>query len=137
MASGCILELLIFFIYFAYIKWKLGLHIVEKRVSKIKTRNTDFRNAEKANLGGYERTIYRIWHFPFLHKLLHQPSFIIFNPQLAQSMIDAEFMLYNIFSGRYIHLGIKKEDNSDFYVPVTFLERKPLIKEWLLLKLMT
>ncbi|MCH6190967.1 hypothetical protein MKN04_25545 [Paenibacillus polymyxa] len=39
-------------------------------------------------------------------------------------MIDAEFMLYNIFSGRYIHLGIKKEDNSDFYVPVTFLERK-------------
>ncbi|MDQ0050958.1 hypothetical protein J2T18_005305 [Paenibacillus polymyxa] len=98
--------------------------VKKKGFPKLRQGTLTLEMLKKANLGGYERTIYRILHFPFLHKLLHQPSLIIFNPQLAQSMIDAKFMLYNIYSGRYIHLGIKKEDNSGFYVSVTFLERK-------------
>ncbi|MDH6374905.1 hypothetical protein M2444_006769 [Paenibacillus sp. PastF-3] len=79
---------------------------------------------KKANIGAYDSTIQRILHFPFLYQLMYKPQFIIFNPKVARSMIEAEFMLYNAFSGRYLHLGIKKEKSTDLYVPVTFLERK-------------
>ncbi|MEX1028503.1 MAG: hypothetical protein WDZ91_00480 [Paenibacillaceae bacterium] len=39
-------------------------------------------------------------------------------------MIDAEFMFYNVYSGRYLHLGVRKEESTNLYIPVTFSERK-------------
>jgi len=79
---------------------------------------------KQANEGNYESTIYRILHFPFINQLMYDPEAIIFRPDLAQSMIDAEFMFYNTYSGRVLHLGVKKETSTDLYIPVTFLERK-------------
>lgn len=81
---------------------------------------------KKVNSGGYYSTIDRILHFPFLYQLIRKPECIIFNPQALgrNSSIDAEFMIYNVFSGRYLNLGIKKEKSTDLYVPVTFVERK-------------
>lgn len=110
----------------------LGVHKVKtgsafrgrKGFPELKLGKLTLEMLKQANVGGYESVIQRILHFPFLHQLMHNPSFLIFNPQIAGSMIDAEFMLYNVFSGRYIHLGIKKEESTDMYIPVTFLERK-------------
>lgn len=110
----------------------LGIHKMKtgstyrgrKGFPELKNGNLTLEVLKKASLGGYESTIYRILYFPFLYQLIHHPKFMIFNPQVAGSMIDAEFMLFNQYSGRYLHLGIKKEDSTDFYVPVTFLERK-------------
>ncbi|AOZ94846.1 hypothetical protein PNBC_12760 [Paenibacillus crassostreae] len=110
----------------------LGIHKIKtgsgyrgkRGFPELKNGNITLDLLKSANIGGYESTIHRILHFPFLYQLIHAPTFIIFNPHIARSMIDAEFMLYNRYSGRYIHLGIKKEASTDLYTPVTFLERK-------------
>lgn len=110
----------------------LGIHKVKsgsafrgkRGFPELKSGIMTFDVLKKANLGGYESIVHRILHFPFLYQLIHQPNFIIFNPQIAHSQINAEFMLYNQYSGRYIHLGIRKENSLDLYTPVTFLERK-------------
>lgn len=92
----------------------------------MKQGNVTFTDLRAANIGEYERIQYRILHFPFIYQLVRQPHCIAFNPQAVQggSRIDAEFMFYNHFSARYIHLGIRKETSTGLYVPVTFLERK-------------
>lgn len=86
--------------------------------------NLTMESLKQADLGNYQRNLYRMLHFPFLYQLLRSPDMIIFNPQLAGSTINAEFMFYNQYSERYIHLGVKQEDTTGLYVPVTFIERK-------------
>ncbi|MEW9701296.1 PBECR4 domain-containing protein [Paenibacillus sp. SI8] len=90
----------------------------------LKSGNLTLLDLKRANEGNYVRIIYRILHFPFINQLMYDPEAIIFRPDLAQSTIDAEFMFYNTYSGRVLHLGIKRETSTDLYIPVTFLERK-------------
>ncbi|MDO3411239.1 PBECR4 domain-containing protein [Saccharibacillus sp. CPCC 101409] len=76
---------------------------------------------KEANLGAYESGISRILFFPFIYSLVYEPTCIVFNPQIARSSINAEFMFYNQKCGRYIHLGLRKEESTDLYIPVTFI----------------
>lgn len=110
----------------------LGIHKIKsgsayrgkKGFPELLQGNLTMESLKQADIGSYERNLYRILHFPFLYQLLRSPDMIAFNSQLAGSSIDAQFMFYNKYSNRYVHLGIKQEDSTGLYVPVTFIERK-------------
>lgn len=90
----------------------------------LKSGEITLESLRKANAGHFERTIYRILYFPFVHQLMHNAKVIVFRPELANSLIDAEFMFYDLYGGRWIHIGVRKEESDDLYTPVTFVERK-------------
>jgi hypothetical protein len=44
-------------------------------------------------------------------------------PKLVSTTIDVDIILYNNINNTYLHLGIDKDKNSDFYYPKSFYDR--------------
>lgn len=84
---------------------------------------------KKSNEGEYFRILYRILYFPFVAQLMYNAKALVFWPDKNKSAINAEFMFHDMYHGRHIHLGTRKEESKSktdeelFYVPVTFVER--------------
>ncbi|MEB6551135.1 PBECR4 domain-containing protein [Heyndrickxia sporothermodurans] len=82
----------------------------------------DFLKTE--NKIGFKSKKRRMLYFPFVYQILKNPTTIIFNKSLVSTMIDVDIILYNQLNNTYLHLGIDKDADSDFYYPKSFYDRK-------------
>lgn len=105
-------------------KMKTGSqHRGKRGFPELKSGELTLDKLRAADSGNFERVLYRILYFPFVYQLMHKAKVIVFQPNLVRSMIDAEFMFYDDYDGRCIHVGARKEQTGDIYTPVTFVER--------------
>ncbi|MES1047808.1 hypothetical protein FOA22_25605 [Heyndrickxia oleronia] len=82
----------------------------------------DFLKSE--NKDGFKSKKRRMLYFPFVYQILTNPTAIIFNQALVSTKIDVDIILYNHVNNTYLHLGIDKDPDSDFYYPKSFYDRK-------------
>jgi hypothetical protein len=86
------------------------------------TLSIDF--LKKSNNTWYKSKKNRILYFPFIHQLVQNPTVIVFTVGNLSTKLDVDIILYSHMDNTYLHLGIDKDSDSDFYYPKSFYDRK-------------
>jgi hypothetical protein len=114
----------------------LGFHYILKPTRKgtsytgqsgydrIKDGTVTFDFLKQANNQWFKSKKNRMLYFPFVYQILQNPTAIIFDQQLVSTRLDVDIILYNQLNNTYLHLGIDKDEDSDFYYPKSFYDRK-------------
>lgn len=66
----------------------------------------------------------RMLYFPFVYQIVQNPTMIIFTAGASTTKLDVDIILYSHMDNTYLHLGIDKDADSDFYYPKSFYDRK-------------
>lgn len=76
----------------------------------------------------YKKYKERILFFPFIYQLLKNPIAVCFSPEdvsLTKVNLKSEFIFYDSYVNRYLHLGIDFNSNQPaYFFPRTFFVRK-------------
>ncbi len=78
---------------------------------------------EKATRQGFKNQRNRMLYLPFIHQLLKNPTAIIFSTAHLTTKLDVDIILYNHLDNKYLHLGLDKDKDSQYFYPKTFFER--------------
>ncbi|NUH86520.1 hypothetical protein HUN92_23145 [Bacillus firmus] len=66
----------------------------------------------------------RMLYFPFVHQIVQNPTVIVFSNDGLNTNLDVDIILYNHLDNTYLHLGLDKDPDSDYYYPKSFYDRK-------------
>lgn len=66
----------------------------------------------------------RMLYFPFVYQIIHGPSIIEFTAPNDTSRLELDLIIYSYSDNTYLHLGLDKDIDSDFYYPKSFFDRK-------------
>lgn len=114
----------------------LGIHHILKPTKKgasyagrngynlLENGTITFESLKKTNKQGFKSKKNRMLYFPFVYQVLQNPTAIIFSSDNLTTRIDLDIILYNHLDNTYLHLGLDKDHNSDFYYPKSFYDRK-------------
>lgn len=79
---------------------------------------------KKTNKAWYKSKRDRILYFPFVHQIVKNPTVIVFSSDGLNTNIVVDIILYNQVNNTFLHLGLDKDTDSDFYYPKSFYDRK-------------
>ncbi|MGZ4111816.1 MAG: PBECR4 domain-containing protein [Tumebacillaceae bacterium] len=77
---------------------------------------------KQQNKIGYQSKKHRLLYFPFVYQMILTPLLVEYSGTGMQSSMDFELIIYNSVDRKYLHLGLRKDRDSDFYYPVSFFE---------------
>lgn len=77
---------------------------------------------KQKNKQGYKSKKHRILYFPFLYQLVLAPILIQSESEGQSGNMQYELIVYNQVDCKYLHLGLRKKEDRDFYYPVSFFE---------------
>lgn len=95
-----------------------------KGYQKIENGTMTFDSLHTTNKKWFNSQKNRILYFPFVYQIVNNPSVIIFSKSDQNSKLDLDIILYNHMDNTYLHLGLDKDHDSDFYYPKSFFDRK-------------
>lgn len=102
---------------------KFGYKRGEKIYKDLLQEKITYKTLNDRDKGRFKAHYFRMKYFRFLTGVMENPKIAIYDPKRTESRINADFIFYNQVFDRFLSLGIRKEKNdSDFYIPVTFLE---------------
>lgn len=79
---------------------------------------------KKTDKNWYKSKKKRMLYFPFVYQIIHNPSVIEYTPPNNTTRLDLDIIIYSHLDKTYLHLGIDKDVDSDYYYPKTFYDRK-------------
>lgn len=87
-----------------------------------------FKSSKSIN-DKYKEQRERILYFPFVHQLLSNPMTVCFSQDNVKFnnkvKVESEFIFYNQYVNRYIHLGVDYNTNQPtYFFPRTFFVRR-------------
>ncbi|MBA9043112.1 hypothetical protein HNP21_006290 [Bacillus aryabhattai] len=94
-----------------------GYDLIKNNVVTFNTMN------QKPTKKNFKDKRNRMLYFPFVHQILKNPTSIIFSNANLPTNIDVDIILYNHLDNKYLHLGVDKENDSQYYHPKTFFDR--------------
>lgn len=109
----------------------LGIHKIKKirgadGINLLKSGEITFETLRASNIGAYEDIEYRMLYFPFVYQLVQNPRLVGTDQQHRNSLIKAQFIMFDGYNSRYIELKLRRESegNPNFFVPVSFSEAR-------------
>lgn len=91
---------------------------------KIKNGIVTFDFLKTTNKVWFKSKKKRMLYLPFLFQIVQSPSVIVFSQGTTGTRIDVDIILYSHKDNTYLHLGLDKDADSDFYYPKSFYDRK-------------
>jgi hypothetical protein len=79
---------------------------------------------KRTNRTWYKSKKNRILYFPFVYQVVNNPTVIVFSSDGLNTSLDVDIILYNHIDNTYLHLGLDKDADSDYYYPKSFYDRK-------------
>ncbi|HDR7455009.1 TPA: hypothetical protein QCX53_005139 [Bacillus cereus] len=114
----------------------LGIHYILKPTKKgasyagqngynlLENGTVTFELLKTTNKQWFKSKKNRMLYFPFVYQVLQNPTAIIFSSSHLTTQLDLDIILYNHLDNTYLHLGLDKDSDSDFYYPKSFYDRK-------------
>lgn len=98
----------------------------EKGWNNIEAGNLAFKHLKTLNQKKFKSIKAKFVYFYLIPDLLDKPLGVMFDKNNVNPpvQIESEILFYSSYENAVIHLGIDKEDNSDFYYPRTFFVEK-------------
>ncbi|WP_298789276.1 PBECR4 domain-containing protein [uncultured Marinococcus sp.] len=104
---------------------KFGYKRGEKIYKDLLRGKISYKTLNNRDEGRFKAYHFRMKYFCFLTEVMENSRIAIYDPKRTESRINADFIFYNQVFDRFLSLGIRKEKNdSEFYIPVTFLEHE-------------
>lgn len=88
----------------------------------IKDGTVTFEYIKSTNNKRFKGQQDRMLYFPFVYQIVSNPTAITFNKPEIQ--LDVEIIFYNQVHNVYLHLGLGKQVDTDYYYPKSFFPRK-------------
>ncbi|MCM3603194.1 PBECR4 domain-containing protein [Robertmurraya korlensis] len=95
----------------------------EKGYKCLENGTLTFDFLKKTNKQWFNSKKNRMLYFPFVYQIVNNPTVIIFSDQGLNTSLSLDIILYNQLNNTFLHLGLDKDPNSDFYYPKTFYDR--------------
>lgn len=94
--------------------------------NNIESGNLTFKHLKTLNQKKFKSVKAKFVYFYLIPDLLEKPLGVIFdkNNVTPPVRIESEILFYSTYENAVIHLGIDKEDDSEFYYPRTFFVEK-------------
>jgi hypothetical protein len=96
----------------------------EPGYKKLKDGAMTFDFLKTANTVWFKSKKNRMLYFPFVYQVVQNPTMIIFSVGTLTTKLDVDIILYSHMDNTYLHLGIDKDIDSDFYYPKSYYDRK-------------
>lgn len=99
-------------------------YLGEKGYKKLEDGTLSFQFLKTTNNTWFKSKKNRMLYFPFTHQIVNNPTVIIFSSEGLNTSLDLDIILYNQLNNTYLHLGLDKDPDSDYYYPKSFYDRK-------------
>jgi hypothetical protein len=96
----------------------------EDGAKKLEDGTLSFDFLKTTNKAWYKSKQRRMLYFPFVYQIVNNPTVIVFSTNGLNTMLDVDIILYNHVNNTYLHLGLDKDPDSDYYYPKSFYDRK-------------
>jgi hypothetical protein len=103
---------------------KKSIYSGEKGYKQIENGTVTFDFLKKTNIQWYKSKKKRMLYTPFIYQIVANPTIIEFTPGNLTTRLDVDIIFYNQVDNTYLHLGLEKDTDSDFYYPKSFFDRK-------------
>lgn len=92
----------------------------------IKNEQITFKTLKNINKGRFNNGKSKMVFFYFLPQLLGSGCLLSFDQNKVDSTtrVECRLLFYDVFQNAYVHLGIEKKGENNFYIPRTFLVEK-------------
>lgn len=106
--------------------WNLDNFKGDNGWEKIVLGDLTIGSIKTLNKRGFNDNKLKYVYFYLLPRLLENPKGIKFDPSKVEggTLVPCEILFYDEYENAYVHIGIDKEDDTDFYFPRTFLVEK-------------
>lgn len=96
----------------------------QKGYELIENGTVTFDSLKKHNKNAFKSKKKRMLYFSFVHQIMQNPSVIEYTPHNQTSLLKLDVIFYNYVDNTYLHLGLDKDTDSDYYYPKSFFDRK-------------
>ncbi|WP_019244574.1 MULTISPECIES: PBECR4 domain-containing protein [Bacillus] len=96
----------------------------QKGYDKIENGTVTFDFLKKTHNKWYKSKRKRMLYFPFTHQIISAPTIIEYQPHNEKTNLKLDLIIYSHLDNTYLHLGLDKDKDSDYYYPKSFFDRK-------------
>lgn len=96
----------------------------EKGYKKLVDGSTTFDFLKTTNRAWFKSKRNRMLYLPFIYQIVQSPKVIVFSSENLNTTLDVDIILYNQTDNTYLHLGVDRDTDSNFYYPKSFYDRK-------------